>query len=146
MRDILYPKKDAEPATDKLKQTAFTQPALFVVEYALAQLWMSWGINPQAMIGHSREHGRMVSHQAEHFKRVGSGCRAETAKPGAARGTRTSPERLLRLGGKPPQSLTHHPSQLRGEAHPGALKAWLGSAGPARPLHARERGDPVRAR
>ena len=34
-------------------QTKYTQPALFVVEYALAKLWMEWGIRPQAMIGHS---------------------------------------------------------------------------------------------
>ena len=37
----------------KLKQTAFTQPALFAVEYALAKLWMAWGIQPKAMLGHS---------------------------------------------------------------------------------------------
>ena len=42
--------KDAE---DLLVQTRFTQPALFVIEYALAQLWMSWGIRPASMIGHS---------------------------------------------------------------------------------------------
>jgi acyl transferase domain-containing protein len=44
-----------EVATDseRLNQTAFTQPALFVVEYALAKLWMSLGVHPQAMIGHS---------------------------------------------------------------------------------------------
>ena len=28
-------------------------PALFAVEYAMARLWMSWGIEPSAMIGHS---------------------------------------------------------------------------------------------
>jgi acyl transferase domain-containing protein len=36
-----------------LNDTAYAQPALFIIEYALAQLWMSWGIRPQAMIGHS---------------------------------------------------------------------------------------------
>jgi acyl transferase domain-containing protein/acyl carrier protein len=36
-----------------LHQTAYTQPALFIVEYALAKLWMSWGIQPRGMIGHS---------------------------------------------------------------------------------------------
>ena len=33
--------------------TAVLQPALFAVEYALARLWMSWGIRPSCMIGHS---------------------------------------------------------------------------------------------
>jgi acyl transferase domain-containing protein len=47
--------KDAEtdPATDRLNQTHIAHAALFVVEYALAQLWMSWGIEPQAVIGYS---------------------------------------------------------------------------------------------
>lgn len=36
-----------------LAQTAFTQPALFTLEYALAKLWRDWGIEPAAMIGHS---------------------------------------------------------------------------------------------
>ena len=31
----------------------YTQPALFAVEYALSQLWIGWGVTPQAMIGHS---------------------------------------------------------------------------------------------
>jgi phthiocerol/phenolphthiocerol synthesis type-I polyketide synthase E len=40
-------------AGEKLRQTQWTQPALFVVEYALARLWASWGVRPAAMIGHS---------------------------------------------------------------------------------------------
>ncbi|WP_138500697.1 type I polyketide synthase [Nostoc sp. PA-18-2419] len=51
---LLYPKeKDTETASKQLQQTALTQPALFVIEYALAQLLMSWGVLPEAMIGHS---------------------------------------------------------------------------------------------
>ncbi|HEU4559962.1 MAG TPA: beta-ketoacyl synthase N-terminal-like domain-containing protein [Longimicrobium sp.] len=38
---------------DRLKQTALTQPALFAVEYALAKQWMTWGITPESMLGHS---------------------------------------------------------------------------------------------
>lgn len=36
-----------------LAETAYTQPALFTLEYALAQLWLDWGVQPAAMIGHS---------------------------------------------------------------------------------------------
>ena len=54
LRHLLYPsEEEAEAAAQQLQQTAITQPALFVIEYALAQLWQSWGVRPQAMIGHS---------------------------------------------------------------------------------------------
>ncbi|OUL18005.1 type I polyketide synthase [Nostoc sp. 106C] len=54
LRDVLYPSEEkTEIAAQQLKQTAITQPALFIIEYALAQLWMSWGVHPQATIGHS---------------------------------------------------------------------------------------------
>ncbi|NJM18322.1 MAG: acyltransferase domain-containing protein [Richelia sp. RM1_1_1] len=40
-------------ATSLLNQTHLAQPAIFVIEYALSQLLISWGIHPQAMIGYS---------------------------------------------------------------------------------------------
>jgi acyl transferase domain-containing protein/acyl carrier protein len=54
LRSVIYPQKSEKlAAAEQLKQTYLAQPALFVIEYALAQLWMSWGISPQAIIGHS---------------------------------------------------------------------------------------------
>ena len=37
----------------RLDQTHFIQPVTFLVEYALAQLWLEWGMQPQALIGYS---------------------------------------------------------------------------------------------
>ncbi|MER3588643.1 MAG: beta-ketoacyl synthase, partial [Mastigocladus sp. ERB_26_1] len=53
LRSLFYPHENQAQAAEKLKQTSIAQSALFVIEYALAQLWMSWGISPSAMIGHS---------------------------------------------------------------------------------------------
>ncbi len=52
--DIIYPILGREENCGRLLiQTQFTQPAMFAVEYALARLWQSWGIQPASMIGHS---------------------------------------------------------------------------------------------
>lgn len=55
--EVLYPdlfnqKLETESAS-LIDQTAYTQPAIFAIEYALAQLWKSWGIEPDVVIGHS---------------------------------------------------------------------------------------------
>jgi len=47
---VLYP----EPGqASPLNETAYTQPALFALEYALFEMWRSWGIEPSVVMGHS---------------------------------------------------------------------------------------------
>ena len=54
LRAILYPvDTQVEAAAQHLRQTSLALPALFVTNYALAKLWMAWGVRPRAMIGHS---------------------------------------------------------------------------------------------
>ena len=56
VRAALYPdtgEAGRAAAAAALAQPALTLPALFTIEYALAHLWMSWGVRPAAMIGHS---------------------------------------------------------------------------------------------
>ncbi len=48
--EVLYPKSGMSSLLD---ETAYTQPSLFVLEYALAELWKSWGIEPDVVMGHS---------------------------------------------------------------------------------------------
>ncbi|HEX2201827.1 MAG TPA: amino acid adenylation domain-containing protein [Longimicrobium sp.] len=44
---------EADPAAERLNRTELAQPTVFVVGYALAKLWESWGVTPEAVIGHS---------------------------------------------------------------------------------------------
>jgi acyl transferase domain-containing protein len=44
---------DNSSALQEIHRTRWAQPALFVIEYALAKLWMSWGIVPESMMGYS---------------------------------------------------------------------------------------------
>ena len=48
--EVLYGTPDQSAL---LEQTAYAQPALFALEYALAALWRAWGIEPAAVMGHS---------------------------------------------------------------------------------------------
>ena len=64
--DILQPKLDydiralwlpdpanADAAAERLKKPSVQLPLIMITEYALAQLWMSWGVTPAALVGHS---------------------------------------------------------------------------------------------
>jgi acyl transferase domain-containing protein/NAD(P)-dependent dehydrogenase (short-subunit alcohol dehydrogenase family)/acyl carrier protein len=61
LRAIIYPPhrhkaQSLRPegiARDQLDHMSLAQPAIFVIEYALAQLWIQRGVRPAAMIGHS---------------------------------------------------------------------------------------------
>jgi len=50
LKDVMW---QGEGDCAAVHETAWTQPALFAIEYALTQLWRSWGIEPAAVIGHS---------------------------------------------------------------------------------------------
>jgi len=50
--EVVYP-DDGSTGDLLLNETAYTQPALFALEYSLAELWKSWGIKPHAVMGHS---------------------------------------------------------------------------------------------
>jgi acyl transferase domain-containing protein len=47
---VLFPE---DPEDLEINDTAYAQPATFTVEYAMAQLWRSWGVTPAAVLGHS---------------------------------------------------------------------------------------------
>ncbi|WP_019988565.1 type I polyketide synthase [Rudanella lutea] len=53
IRAVMYPDVSDAKAEQRLNNTRYTQPALFVTEYALATLWSSWGLRPTVLCGHS---------------------------------------------------------------------------------------------
>ena len=54
LRGLLFaPSERLEAVTKEFERPAVQLPAIFLVEYALAKLWMSWGIEPKALLGHS---------------------------------------------------------------------------------------------
>ncbi|WP_367868588.1 amino acid adenylation domain-containing protein [Pedobacter sp. WC2423] len=53
IRQLIYAAADDLQAGILLNNTKYTQPALFITSYAIARLWMSWGIQPSILCGHS---------------------------------------------------------------------------------------------
>src|SRR5262249_49540202 len=52
LRAVMWAEPGSADAT-LLDRTAYTQPALFALEYALAALWRSWSVTPELVMGHS---------------------------------------------------------------------------------------------
>ncbi|MGH3940586.1 MAG: SDR family NAD(P)-dependent oxidoreductase [Pseudonocardiaceae bacterium] len=51
IRELMF--GEASGSGEDIHQTLYTQPALFALEYAVAQLWISWGVRPGVLLGHS---------------------------------------------------------------------------------------------
>jgi amino acid adenylation domain-containing protein len=92
VRDVMFD----SGASERLQRTEFAQPALFVLEHALAQLWMEWGVRPHAMIGHSlgeytaaclagvfplEEALRIVAHRARLMQAMAPGAMLAVFRP-----------------------------------------------------------------
>ena len=51
--EVIFPAVGDTDSQSDINRTIYTQPAIFSLEYALAQLWLSWGIKPNYVAGHS---------------------------------------------------------------------------------------------
>ncbi|MEO6829390.1 MAG: acyltransferase domain-containing protein, partial [Acidobacteriaceae bacterium] len=94
----LYPEA-GEPS--RMEQARVAQPALFAVEYALAELWRSWGVEPSVLLGHSL--GEYVAAVVAGVFRMEDGLRLVCARArlmdtlsqrGAMRSIAATPERV----------------------------------------------------
>jgi acyl transferase domain-containing protein len=88
--------EDSSPAMQDIHRTLWAQPALFVIEYALAKLWISWGIVPESLMGYSigeyvaaclagvislEDSLRMLAVRAQSIERLAPGAMLAIAAP-----------------------------------------------------------------
>ncbi|MHA6316571.1 hybrid non-ribosomal peptide synthetase/type I polyketide synthase [Altererythrobacter sp. CAU 1778] len=106
VRDLLYRTQDiGEDAAHPIRSTIYAQPALFLTQFALVQLWLERGVRPAAMIGHSV--GELVAATVAGVLSFEDGLalvarRAalmQSAEPGAMLAVRMAEEDLLPLLG-----------------------------------------------
>jgi len=53
LRRLVFSLESSDDSEAELSQTSLAQPALFIIEYALAKLWQDFGVKPAALVGHS---------------------------------------------------------------------------------------------
>jgi len=100
IRTIIYPASPDPASAEKLNQTLYAQPAVFTMQYALVKLWTSWGLQPDAVCGHSLGEF-MAAHFAGVFtledvlKLVFARCKLMQALPGGSMlAIKITPEKL----------------------------------------------------
>jgi amino acid adenylation domain-containing protein/thioester reductase-like protein len=100
---ILFINPINNDVSEQLKQTQYAQPALFIIEYAMSKLLMSFGIIPQALIGHSiGEYVAATLAGIFQFEEAlllvaTRGRLMQSVKPGAMLSVQLSQEKLLSL-------------------------------------------------
>ena len=146
LRRVLYPEPGGEEAAAAaLGATRLAQASLFLVEYALAELWMEWGLKPEAMLGHSlgeytaaclagvftfEEGLRLVAARGRLMAGLPAGRMLSVALPEAELAARLGPDLSLAAANAPGLSVASGPAAAIGE-----LERRLGEEGiEVRPL------------
>ncbi len=89
IRKIIYPDVVTPASAEKLNQTLYAQPAVFTMQYAMTKLWASWGLQPEAVVGHSlgefmAAHLAGVFNLQDAIKLVTARCKLMHALPGGS--------------------------------------------------------------